>query len=144
MDAYRLQEGIFAYAGSHGLLWARRAEGIVLDLFQEADETADKMFSGKEQGMINESTVLKKNTNIVTRTIEEDTMLMPIYRSSQEANCIYTLNPVGARVWSLIDGKRTLGAIKKKLLGEFDTTEKELDKELSVFLRDLESIKAFR
>lgn len=91
-----------------------------------------------------DSTVLKKNPDIVSRTIEDETILMPIYKTSDEINCIYTLNDVGARIWELIDGKRSLTKIKKTLLEEFDTTEKELNTELDKFLKDLKEIKAIK
>jgi hypothetical protein len=91
-----------------------------------------------------DSTVLKKNPDIVSRTIEDETILMPIYKTSDEINCIYTLNDVAARVWELIDGKKNLGEVKKILLKEFDTTEKGLDKELTKLLKDLKEIKAVR
>ena len=81
---------------------------------------------------------------MVSRIIEDETILMPIYKTSDEINCIYTLNDVGARIWGLIDGKRNLGRIRKMLLEEFDATEKELDKELDKFLKDLKEIKAVK
>jgi len=90
------------------------------------------------------SLVLRKNPDIVSRTIEDETILMPVYKTSDEINCIYTLNDVGARVWELIDGKRSLEKIKKTLSKEFEATEKELDKELSAFLKDLKEIKAVK
>jgi hypothetical protein len=67
---------------------------------------------------------------------------MPIYRTSEEINCIYTLNQSAARVWELVDGKRSLGKIKQALLKEFDVSEKEVDRELCKLLKDLEEIKA--
>lgn len=89
-------------------------------------------------------TVLRKNKDMVTRVIDDETILMPIYKTSDEINCIYTLNKVGSRVWELIDGKRGLGAIKKQVLKEFDTTLQEVDKEMEKFLKDLEEIKAVK
>jgi len=89
-----------------------------------------------------DAAVLKKNPDIVSRTIEDETILMPIYKTSDEINCIYTLNNVAARIWELIDGKKSLARIKQTLLGEFDVTEKELNKELDKFLKDLKEIKA--
>jgi hypothetical protein len=88
--------------------------------------------------------VLKKNPDMVSRTIEDETILMPLYKTSDEINCIYTLNDVAARVWELIDGKKSLTQIKKKLLEEFDSSEKETDKELNKFLEDLQKIKAIK
>jgi len=98
---------------------------------------------GKEKQM-QDTVVFKKNPDMVSRAIEDETVLMPIYKTSDEMNCIYTLNDVGARVWELIDGKRSLAGIKKSLLKEFDATEKELNKELDKFFRELGEIKALK
>ena len=67
---------------------------------------------------------------------------MPIYKTSNEINCIYTLNKVASEVWNLINGKRNLEKIKSEVLKKFDTTEKEADKEMEKFLKDLKEIKA--
>lgn len=88
--------------------------------------------------------VLIKNSDMVTRVIEDETILMPIYKTSDEINCIYTLNKVASRVWELLDGKRTLVELKNKLLKEFDTTPKEVDSELGKLLKDLKEIKAVK
>ncbi len=88
--------------------------------------------------------VFKKNPDIITRTIEDETILMPLYKTSNEINCIYTLNDVAARVWELIDGKSSLTQIKSKLRIEFDSTEKETDEELNKFLEDLKKINAIK
>jgi hypothetical protein len=69
---------------------------------------------------------------------------MPLYKTSDEINCIYTLNDVAARIWELIDGRRNLAQIKKKLLEEFEASEKEMDKELNKFFEDLQKIKAIK
>ncbi len=89
-----------------------------------------------------ESKVLRKNPDMVTRVIDDETILLPIYKTSDEINCIYNLNKVASKVWEMIDGKRTLAEIKARLLKEFDTTPKEVKKELAGLLKDLKEIKA--
>ncbi len=84
-----------------------------------------------------ENKVLRKNENVVTRVIGDETILVPVYKTSDEINCIYTLNKVASRVWEMFDGKRTLDAIKKQLLKEFNTTPKEINKKLQKLLKDL-------
>lgn len=91
--------------------------------------------------MINNG-VLRKNPDIVTRVIEDETILVPIYRTSKQMDCIYTLNETASEFWKLIDGKRTLDEIKKAILRKFDVTLQEADKELSKLLKDLLDIKA--
>ena len=87
---------------------------------------------------------LRKNNDIVTRKIEDETILMPIYKTSDEINCIYTLNKVASEIWDLIDGKRTLKDIRKVILERFDTTPGEADKEMTGFLKELKEIKAVK
>ncbi len=89
-----------------------------------------------------ETKVLRKNQDMVSRVIDDETILLPIYKTSKEMDCIYTLNKVASQVWELIDGKRTLGEIKKQVLKKFDTNPKEVDKEIQKFLKDLKKIKA--
>jgi len=85
---------------------------------------------------------LRKNKNMVARVIDGETILLPIYKSSDEINCIYSLNKPASRIWEMIDGKRTLADIKNKVLKEFDTTPKEVDKEMQNLLKDLKDIEA--
>ena len=87
-------------------------------------------------------TVLHKNPDMVTRVIDDETILLPIYKTSDEINCIYTLNEVASKVWDLVDGKKTLAQIKREVLKKFDTTPEEVDREMQKFLKDLKQIKA--
>jgi hypothetical protein len=86
--------------------------------------------------------VIRKNPNIVTRMIGDEMILVPIYKTSDEINCIYTLNKVAALVWEMFDGRKALAAIKQQALREFDATPIEVDKELEKLLKDLKEIKA--
>lgn len=89
-----------------------------------------------------DSKILRKNRDMVTRTIDKETILLPIYRISDDIDCIYSLNKPASRIWELIDGKRTLFEIKKNVLREFDATAKEVDKEMAGLLKDLKEVKA--
>ncbi len=90
----------------------------------------------------NDSAVLKKNGDMAVRVIGEETIILPVYRSSDDINCLYTLNPSAARVWELIDGKRTVGDIKKLILEEFDVTPSGLDREMHGLIADFHEMKA--
>lgn len=94
--------------------------------------------------MIKDNVVLRKNSDIIARVIDDQVILIPIYKASDEINCIYTLNNVGSVLWELINGKRSVADIKKQALKDFDTTAKEVDKELGKFLKELIEIKAVK
>ena len=89
-----------------------------------------------------EEAVLRRNKNMVVRIIDNETILLPLYKNSEEINCIYTLNKIASQVWELIDGKRKLGEIKKQVLKKFDASPEEVDKEMKTFLKELKQIKA--
>ena len=86
--------------------------------------------------------ILRRNPDMVSRVIDDEAILMPVFKSSKDMHCIYTLNKVANRVWELIDGKRTTDAIKAILLKEFDTTPAEIDKRLVKLIKDLREVKA--
>lgn len=88
-----------------------------------------------------EKTILCKNQDVVTRLIDNETILMPIYNTTEDIKCIYTLDDVGTKIWRLIDGERTVMQIKRMLLEKFEVTHEKLDKDLSKFLKELEEIK---
>ncbi len=96
----------------------------------------------KGESLMNPKARFKKNPDIVTRTIEEETILMPLYESSKDINCIYTLNAVGARIWHLVDGKKEVAQIKAQLQKEFEVSAQTLDRQVESFLKDLTKIKA--
>jgi len=91
-----------------------------------------------------ETIALRKNPDMVTRVIDDETILLPIYKTSDEINCIYTLNKAASRVWEMFDGRTTIGKIKNQLLKEFDTTPGEVDKRIQELLKDLKQIKAIK
>jgi hypothetical protein len=91
---------------------------------------------------MDDNKVWRRNKNIVSRQIGEETVLLPICKGTQEMNCIYTLNKPAARVWELINGKRDVYAIKRDILDEFDVKSDHLDKLMAGLLKDLKDIKA--
>jgi len=91
---------------------------------------------------MNENAVVRKNPNVVTRVIGDETVLLPIYKNNMEANCIYTLNKPASRLWEIFDGKKDLAEIKREILEEFGSAPDEVDKELNKIVKELESIKA--
>ena len=49
----------------------------------------------------------------------------------------YGLNPVGARIWELIQEPTTIGAVLDSLLKEFDVTPERSQKELFALIEDM-------
>jgi len=85
--------------------------------------------------------ILKKNKNIVARLIAGEMVLVPISRTSSEANCIYTLNEPATRVWELIDGKRKISEIIEVLAKDFLVDCRKIEKELNLVVKELLEIR---
>ena len=85
-----------------------------------------------------------KNQEMVTRVIDDETILLPIYKTSDEINCIYTLNKAASRVWQMCDENKTITQIKKEILSEFDVTKEEVDEKIKELFKDFKEIKAIK
>jgi len=84
--------------------------------------------------------VFKKNPDMVTKVFDKETVLLPIYKSSDDINCFYILSKAASRMWELIDGRNSVSEIKKLMLEEFDATPKEADSQIEKFLKELREI----
>ena len=83
-----------------------------------------------------------KSDSVVSRNVAGEFILVPIRQRGEDVDCIYTLNEVGARIWELIDGRRTLAGIRAGIIEEYDVVPEEAEKDMLELLRQLESVKA--
>ena len=86
----------------------------------------------------------RRNDNFVSRRIEAETILVPIRNNVGDLDCIFSLNPVGALVWEQLDGVATLGAIRDRIVGEYDVSAVAAEADLNAFVAEMESIAAIR
>ena len=86
----------------------------------------------------------EKDPTVVYREIAGEAILVPIRRNVADMESVYTLDSVGADIWNLIDGDRTLPDILDTLLGEYDVEADVLSRDLDEFIEQLESVGAIR
>lgn len=86
--------------------------------------------------------ILKKNPEMTTRVFDGETILIPLYASSRDADSIYVLDGVGTKIWGLIDGKRNISQIESSLLEEYEASPGRVRQSTTVFIKDLQKIKA--
>jgi hypothetical protein len=86
----------------------------------------------------------EKDPSIVHRELAGETILVPIRRNMADLDSIYTLDEVGAFIWSLIDGQRTIGDIQNSILDEYDVSPEVADRDLAEFIQTLESLGGVR
>ena len=90
------------------------------------------------------SAVLQKNPSFVSRKIVDEVILVPISHKVGEIDCLYALNEVGARIWDLIDGDRSLKELRDVIVEEFEVSETEAQEDLAVLIEQLKEIGAIQ
>jgi hypothetical protein len=86
--------------------------------------------------------IYRKDDSIVSRRIEGEVILVPVRQNVADLESIYTLSEVAAHIWEQIDGRRTASEILASIVGEFEVTEEEAEKDLREFLEQLSAIGA--
>ena len=74
---------------------------------------------------------------VILRSIAGEALLVPIRKDLADLREIFTLNPVGARIWGHLDGELTLGGVLAALLEQFEVSEAEARADLASFVAQL-------
>ena len=78
------------------------------------------------------TTVVKKNDSVAWRIIDGEALLVDPLQS-----LIYPLNPVGTRIWELLDGGKTVHSIISTVCDEFEGDSKTIEEDVVLFVEDL-------
>ena len=81
--------------------------------------------------------VFKKRGEIVSRAIAGDTILVPIRGMLADMQVIYSLGPVAAFLWELIDGRNTNEILLAKVLENFEVGKEEAQQDILEFTEEL-------
>jgi hypothetical protein len=90
------------------------------------------------------SSIIQKDSAIVSRKIADEVILVPIRHKVGEIDCLYALNEVSARIWDLLDGQRSLQAVRDALVSEFDVAEQEAEEDLLTLIEQLKEVGAIQ
>jgi hypothetical protein len=62
----------------------------------------------------------RKSANHVTRTIADETIVVPIRANAADLDSIFVLNESGAAIWAALEAEADLAAIATALVRKFD------------------------
>ena len=71
-------------------------------------------------------------TDVASRQIDGEVLLVDLQR-----NTLQVLNPVGARLWDLIDGQRTVADLAEVLFAEYAVGLEQARADVQAFCEDL-------
>jgi hypothetical protein len=88
--------------------------------------------------------IYAKNPDVVFRNIAGECILVPVKDNMRNLESIYALNDTGARVWGLVDGKRSSADIKESMTRDYDVSPDTAGRDVDEFLAALSSINAIQ
>ena len=82
--------------------------------------------------LINLKTTVQASTKIVTSKLDDEVVMM-----SADKGTYYGLDDIGSRVWELLASPRTVSSVCYILVGEYDVTRDECEKDVLAWLNEL-------
>jgi len=79
-----------------------------------------------------------KEKDLVTRSIADETIIVPIKNKVGDLNSIYTLNEIGTMIWELIDGEKSVSKIVEAVHNAYEVKLEQAEKNTLEFLNSLE------
>jgi hypothetical protein len=73
--------------------------------------------------MIYEDAVVRRNPDVVTRKVGDETVLVSVSSQDQAGSCVYYSNRAGTSIWELMDGCRTAEEIAKSVSADYAVAE---------------------
>ncbi|HEX6087627.1 MAG TPA: PqqD family protein [Thermoanaerobaculia bacterium] len=84
--------------------------------------------------------VFRRSEEVVCRTVGLESILVPIRNNVGNLDFVYTLSPVAARIWALLDGARTADEIAEVITAEYDVDRDTVMADLAELVSDLAGV----
>lgn len=78
-----------------------------------------------------------KRSELTTRAIAGETLIVPVTGHVGDLDSIYTLNDVGTRIWQLINDQNKVRQIVETIRQEYDVTTEEAERDVHELLNSL-------
>ncbi|HVR40735.1 MAG TPA: PqqD family protein [Thermoanaerobaculia bacterium] len=82
----------------------------------------------------------RRSADVVCRQVGSESILVPIRNNVGNLDSIFTLSPVAARIWNLIDGTRDADAIADDVTREFEVDRDTAAADVAELLSSLEEV----
>ena len=84
--------------------------------------------------------VFRRSDSVVCRAVGLESILVPIRDNVGNLDFVYTLSPVAARIWTLMDGTRTADEIAEVITAEYDIDRETALADLAELVSDLAGV----
>lgn len=80
----------------------------------------------------------QKNPSVISKAVGNEMVLVPVLNNTANLEEIFMLNETSGHIWGCIDGKNSVGVIKKMITKEFDVVPQEAQADIVSFFKQLE------
>ena len=93
-----------------------------------------------EEFTIDGGRVYRRSPEVVCRQVGAESILVPIRNNVGDLDFIYTLSPVAARIWALIDGSRSVDQLVEEVIAEYAVEREQAAADVAELVSDLEQV----
>ena len=104
----------------------------LLDRYQRAIDVTPGKDCRKLESMISDHSVVVATKNLVSCDLAGEEVILDL-----DTGIYFGLNPVGTRIWSLIQEPRTISDVRDILLAEYEVDADQCQQELLALLQDM-------
>jgi hypothetical protein len=77
---------------------------------------------------------------VVCRQVGQESILVPIRQNVGNLDFVYTLSPVAARIWALLDGKHTVESVVQTIIDAYEVPRETAQEDVQQLLTDLAEV----
>lgn len=88
--------------------------------------------------MANSTSVFERSSSLVTRELGGEKIIVPVRGRVGDLNSIYTLNGMANEIWEMLDGKRSVEDIIRKISEEFEVDRETLTADVMRIVDELQ------
>ena len=86
------------------------------------------------------TSVFRRTKDVVCRSVGAESILVPIRNNVGNLDFVYTLSPVAARIWALLDGVKTADAVVDEICAEYDADRETVQADMAALINDLAGV----
>lgn len=81
-----------------------------------------------------------RNAKVVSRKIENETLVVPIRGGVGDLDSIYSFNAIGSEIWALLEKECSFEEIAEWIVEHYEVSPAQAHSDLQNFLNDLSSL----
>jgi hypothetical protein len=81
-----------------------------------------------------------RNTAIVSRDVAGETIVVPICRGVGDLDSVYTFNPVGRRLWRLLESGHSVEELANWVVVHYEVDAKQAVADVQSYLSELQEV----